>query len=389
MRIDFDKIIPREGTSCKRWDMIKKQYNIPNLIPMGIADMDLPAPPEIIYAIQERLQHLCFGYTYPLDNLLDAIQKTIKTQFNWDIQKEWILLYPDATFSLNHILQKIPFSSNNIILQPPVFGPFFTQLEEANYNIVINPLVFKNNNYYFDFDHFKDLLKNNNIGALLLCNPHNPIGRVWTEEELQELGDLCIKNNILIISDELHSSLIYPNYSHTSIASLNHNFANQSITIMSSGKTFNIPGLKVSFLIIPNNQLKERLQNTISDPNILGMIAYEAAIKAGDEYYIEELMLYISNNFTYMKEFINNKIPQLSIIDAQATFLTWVDMRNLKLSSEQLEDFMINKANIFATNGASFGKGGDGFMRLNIAMPFSKLKQALDQLEIAVNQYSE
>lgn len=386
MKLNFDHIIDRNNTSCKRWDLIKKQD--PLLIPMGIADMDFPAPLEVAQAIQERLCHPCFGYTYPSESLLDTIVYYMDFLYQWKIKKEWIVLYPDATTSLYFLFNGISTAKKKIILQPPVFGSFFGDIARANHSIITNPLLFDSDSYFIDFNHLSQLLKtDSHIRALLFCNPQNPIGRVWSKNELIQLGTICLENNCLIISDELHSDLIHQGHQHIPIASLNKEFEQNSITVISPGKGFNIAGLKISALIIPNDQIRDHI-NIVThgmNPNILAMTAYEAALTAGLSYYTRELSQYLTDNFLFVEDFINTRIPKLKLIKAQATFLAWINMGNLQLSPKELDDFLINKAKLCITPGYTFGEGGEGFGRFNIGMPRSELKKAFIQLEKAIN----
>ena len=390
MSIDFDNILHRKKTNCKRWDTLD-QYH-PNIIPMGIADMDFPCPPEIIEALKKRLDHPCFGYTYPTDNLKELIVQHLQAQHGWTIKKEWIIFYTDATTSLYFIFNGIKNklqnpSQNQVILQPPVFGPFFNDIKRASLLPLVNPLLLKDSSYSMDFEGLQNIFqKNKTISSLIVCNPHNPIGKVWSKEELLTLGNLCVQNNCITISDELHSDLILPKYKHTPIASLSPEIEQNTITLISPGKGYNIAGLKTSAAIIPNDEIRSHVSFVTNnmDPNILGMIAYETALTHAPKNYTPALMKYIEKNFDYVDQFLKSHIPNIKLTPPQATFLAWIDMRSLKMTNTELEDFMLNKAKIHVIFGHTFGESGEGFIRLNIGAPLDQIKKALFQLKEAL-----
>ena len=281
MSINFSDFLYRKNTNCKRWDTLSS-----DMIAMGIADMDFSCPPEIVVALKKRLEHPCFGYTYPTDYLKELIVQHLQTQHAWTIQKEWIVFYPDATTSLYFIFNGIKnklhtTSQNQVILQPPVFGSFFNDIKRVNLQAISNPLLLQDTLYSMNFKNLHTLFQNNkSIHSLILCNPHNPIGRVWLRDDLLTLGNLCIQNDCFIISDELHSDLILPKYKHTPIASLSSEIEQKTITLISPGKGYNIAGLKISAAIIPNDELRSHINFVTNnmDPNIFGLIAYVTAL---------------------------------------------------------------------------------------------------------------
>ncbi len=390
MAIDFDNVLHRKNTNCKRWDTLD-QYH-PDIIPMGIADMDFPCPPEIVEALKKRLDHPCFGYTYPTDNLKELIIQHLQTQHGWTIQKEWIVFYTDATTSLYFIFNGIKNklqnpSQDQVILQPPVFGPFFNDIKRASLLPLLNPLLLQDSSYAIDFQDLQNTFQqNNSINSLIVCNPHNPIGKVWKKEELLTLGNLCIQNNCIIISDELHSDLVLPKYKHTPIASLSPEIAQNTITLISPGKGYNIAGLKISAAIIPNDDLRSHISFVTNnmDPSIFGLIAYETALTYAPKNYTPVLMNYIEKNFDYVDQFLKSHLPNIKLIPPQATFLAWIDMRSLRMTNTELENFILNKAKIHVIFGHTFGKGGEGFIRLNIGTSLDQIKKALFQLKEAL-----
>ena len=393
-KIDFDKIHDRRGTSCSKWDYNKQLFGKDDLLSMWVADMDFPSPPEVFEAITERMKHPILGYTRCIPELSDQIVKKMKRDFDWDIQKEWILLQYDVSSSLSFAVKSLTNVGDEIIIQSPVYYPFFKIIKNNGCQIVDNTLILENNKYTMDFDNLKKSFiqcekfagHTHKIKGTILCNPHNPVGRSWTKEELLEYGDICLKNNITIIADEIHCDIVYKGKKHYPIASLSKELEQNTITCMSGGKSFNMGGMAISFTIVPNPVLRKQMSNIAhAEPSVLSICGLAAALKAGGEYYLEELLEYLEGNLDYMMDYINTKIPKLSIVKPEATYLVWVDFKKLNFTREQLGDFMINKAKIAADYGFIFGDSGDNFVRFNIAAPRETLTKALVQLENAVN----
>lgn len=391
--MNFNKIIDRRNTDSKRWDLTFDDYQDTNIISMNIADMDFPAPKEVITAIKKRLKHPCFGYTRPMESLLNTICHFMEKKYQWKIHRDWIVLFSDATTALYYLLSGIKKdNSNSIIIQPPVFGSFSSDIVHAGYTVTQNCLILEKKEYFMNFDDLEYILKTHaNIRALLLCNPHNPIGRVWTKDELVQLSNLCLQYNCLIISDELHSDLMLFDYQHIPIASLDQKIEQNTITSISPGKGFNIAGLKISALIIPNIKLRNDIIKAShgNTPNILAMEAYKAALEAGLKYYSAELSNYLSQNVIFLERFLHDHLPVLELIKPQATFLAWINLQHLRMSREELHNFMIKKAKLAISYGYHFGDGGEKFGRFNIGLPKAILKQALYRLKEGVDSLEE
>ncbi len=351
---------------------------------MGIADMDFPSPPEVVDAIQHRLKHNCFGYTYPSDTLKTLICDFLRKKHSWEIDPSWIVFYPDATTSMYFILQGLTNTADSkdrkVILQPPVFSMFFNDVKRAGLQSVNNPLT--EDDYNMDFDDLQSHLAQK-AHSLILCNPQNPIGKVWDKDTLRRLGDLCAEYDCPIISDELHSDLVLPGFKHTPIASLSKEIEQNTITLYSPGKGFNISGVKISIAIIPNPKFREPIQFITNnmDPNIFALAAYESILRHG-EHYNHLIVDYLARNFEYLDSYLKLNLPQFYMTPAQATFLAWVDMRSLNMNSENLNKFLIDKAKISASMGSAFGT--EGFVRLNIGMSRFVLAKALESLKTAV-----
>ena len=393
-KMDFNKVYDRKGTTCSKWDFNEQLFGREDLLSMWVADMDLPSPPEVFEAITERMKHPLLGYTRYIPELIEEIVKKMKRDFDWDIQEDWILLHYDVCSSLALAVKSLTNVGDEILIQTPVYYPFFKIIKNNGCQIVDNTLQLENSKYVMDFDNLKDAFiqsdkfagHTHKIKGSILCNPHNPVGRSWKKEELLKYGEICLKNNITIISDEIHCDLLYKGSKHYPIASLSKELEQNTITCMSGGKTFNMGGMAVSFTIVPNPVLRKQITDLAHpEPSVLSMYGLAAALKAGGEYYIEELCEHLEGNLDYMIDYINTKIPKLSVIRPEATYLVWVNFKEFNFTRDQIGDFMINKAKIAADYGFIFGDSGDNFVRFNISVPRETLTKALVQLEKAVN----
>lgn len=385
---NFDEIIDRRGTDCIKYDDVDNYFGADNLIPMWVADMDFRTPDFIMDAIRTRASHEILGYSKRPDGFYHAIIQWYKRRQNWSIEKEWIIFTPGIVPALYFAVRSLTKPGDKIIIQPPVYHPFYSVINSNYRQVLPNPLKFHNDKYYMDFDNLEKII-DRNTKLLFLCHPHNPVGRLWSPEELTELGMMCKKHGIIIISDEIHSDLVLPGFKHTPLASLEGNYRDISVTCLAPSKTFNIAGLSTSVVIIPDSDLREKFQTEIENShlwlgNIFGNIALEAAYSFGDEW-IDQLMRYIHKNFLLLDEFLKQYIPDIKLIKPEATYLAWLDMHNLHHPGFNLKDFMIQKAQLACNDGESFGKEGQGFQRMNIACPAAILEKALHQLKNAVN----
>ncbi len=393
-KMDFNKVYDRTGTSCAKWDYVKQEFGTDDVLPMWVADMDLPSPPEVVEAISERIKHPLFGYTRCIPELLDTIVKKMKDEYDWEIKPEWIVLNYNVLLSISTALQSLSRVGDEVLIQTPVYYPFYSITKNSGCQVVKNPLKFENNTYKMDFDHLNKCLEysplfggnKHKIKMSILCNPHNPVGRAFTKEELLEYGEICLKNNIAIISDEIHCDVVFKGHKHIPIASLSKELEQNTITCMSGGKTFNLASLSIAFSIIPNDKWRRAIKEAFTHaPSVLSMYALNAAINAGQDYYIAELLEYLEDNYKYLKEFIKTRIPKLSVIDQEATFLTWINCSQLGMTREQLKDFMLREVKVAVDYGYVFGEDGEDFVRLNIAVPRAILTQAMERFEKAIN----
>jgi len=387
MKYNFDEIVNRENTASVKYDLRLELFGKKDVIPMWVADMDFKTPDFIINAIKERTKHEVFGYSIRPKSYFTSIINWLNRRHHWDIQEDWISFSPGIVPAINMAILAYSNEGDKIIVQPPVYFPFFSAIENNKRTLVENPLVLKNNRYCIDFKDLEEKLKDAKL--FLLSNPHNPGGTVWTKEELKKLGDLCVKNNVLIMSDEIHADLVFSDYKFTPLASISEAIANYTVTFIAPSKTFNMAALATSSVISSNKELKEKYDKVLDTihvgmGNVFGTIASEAAYNHGDEW-LDQLMEYLKGNLDLMQDFLEEKIPEIKMIRPEGTYLVWLDCSGLDLKGKDLKDFMINDAGLGFNDGRMFGHGGDGFMRMNIACPRQIILDALILLEKAVN----
>lgn len=389
MKYDFDKVFNKENTDSVKWNFTKKILGYDDVIPMWIADMDFETVPEVKEAIIKRAAQGIYGYSEIMDGYYDSIINWIEKRHNWRIEKEWLCISPGVVTAINIIVKALTHPGDKIVVQSPIYYPFFNSISRNGCEIVNNPLKFVEGRYYIDFKDLEEKIKDERVKLMILCNPHNPIGRVWTKEQLEEIGRICLQYGVIVISDEIHSDLIYKGYKHTSFPSISEEFAQNSIICTAPSKTFNLAGLQTSNIIIPNKKLRKEyniaLENMgISRLNLFGVIGCEAAYRHGGEW-LDQLLDYLEENKNFTKKYINEKIPKLKVIEPEGTYLLWVDCRELGMNAEELKRFMMTKAKVAFNEGFIFGEGGEGFERMNIACPRSILQEALKRIEEAVN----
>lgn len=388
MKYNFDKIVKR--IQSEKWDGRKKIFGREDIIPMWVADMDFESPKPVVDAIVKRAEHSVFGYTFRPSSYSESIINWFSKRYNWEINKEWLNYSPGVVPALSFIALSFSHPGDKIIVQSPVYRRFFEVITPNGRQVLNNPLLLKNGKYTIDFDDFEKKARDSRAKLFFLCNPHNPVGRVWSREEIIKLGKICIKNNIIIVSDEIHSDLIYKGYKHVVFASISEEFAQNSITLNSPSKTFNLAGLQTSIVIIPNKKYYKIYDNKISSlkvgrSNVFGLVALEAAYNFGENW-LEQLLEYLEGNLKYLTNFIKEKVPKIKVIKPEGTYLVWLDCRQLALNDLELREFMIEKAKVGLLDGYKFGQGGEGFQRINIGCPRIILKESLERIEKVVNE---
>lgn len=386
---EFEQIINRKNTNSMKWDKLKENYKKEDLIPMWVADMDFAISPDITLAIQKRISHPILGYAFCSNDYYDAVINWIKRRHDWDIKKEWIVFTPGVVPAISYLIKALTDIGDNIIIQTPVYHLFRSTIQNNKRNVITNPLVFKNGKYYMDFEDLEKKI-DSKTKLFILCSPHNPVGRVWSKEELVKLSNICLKNNVKIISDEIHFDLVYKGYEHSVLGSISDEIRDNSIVCTSPSKSFNIAGIQVSNIIIPNKEIRKQYEKQleidhIGKPNIFVESALISAYNESEKW-LDSLILYIEQNKDYFISYIESEIPELKVIKPEGTYLLWVDCSGLKMSSEELKDFFINKCNLALNHGDMFGEEGRLFQRFNIACSRTILKEALDRIKKAVNK---
>lgn len=385
MKYDYDKIVDRKGTNCDKHDKLNEVFGVGGMIPLWVADTDIETPKFVTDAIIDRLSHPVLGYSFRDDRFFNSIINWVDMRNGWKIEKEWIGFSPGVVSGLAFSLKAVTSQGDKVLIQPPVYKPFFIVTENNNREIIMNDLKFNGEKWEIDFEDFEKKIRE--VKAFILCNPHNPTGRVFTKQELLKMGELCVKHNVTIISDEIHSDLTLNGNQHINIASLSKEIADLTITIAAPSKTFNIAALATSYTIIPNLELRtkvniEMAKFHIHEGNLLGAVALQAAFENGAEW-VEQFNSYISDNMDYVIDYIKINMPKIKAYRPEATFLMWLDFSGLGLEKEQLKDFMYTKAKLALNHGTDFGDSGDGYMRLNVGSPRATISQALEQLHKA------
>jgi cystathionine beta-lyase len=384
---NFDEPAVREGTNCIKYDRREETFGVKNVIPMWVADMDFNTPDFIVESLQKRLNHEIFGYSFRPEEYYTSIINWIKCRHGWSVEKDWISFCPGIVPALNFCTLAFTQAGDNIIVQPPVYFPFFSAAESHGRNLIYNKLIESEGKWVMDYNSLINGI-DNKTKMIIISNPHNPVGRVWLPEELDTLADICLKNNILIISDEIHCDLALPGYTHTPLASLSEKIAANTITLIAPSKTFNLAGLSTSSVIIPDPLLRKTFNRIIDNLHVGGgnIFGTEASIAAytNGHMWLDALLDYIDQNIEFVKEYCREMIPEIIPVQPEATYMIWLDCRKFGMTGKELQNFFVTKAGVGMNEGSTFGPGGEGFMRMNIGATHQTVKRALEQIEKAV-----
>ena len=388
MKYSFDEIIDREGTACVKWDLRDKVFGTSDVLPMWVADMDFKTPGFISEAIIQRAQHAVYGYSYRTEGYYTSLINWMQSHHGWAIERDWILFSPGVVPVLFMTTLAFTNPGDKVLIQTPVYPPFYDAVIKNNRQLVFNPLIQIGNRYEIDFNDLD--LKLAGTKMMFLSSPHNPVGRVWTKDELLEIGRLCLKHHVLLISDEIHCDLVFNAYKHIPTAGLSPEIAENTLTCLASSKTFNTAGLSTSNVVVSNPILRSKLDGIIQSVhvdsgNLFGAIASEAAYAHGNEWH-KQLIEYLEGNVDLVRSFLKEKLPNVKLIEPEATYLLWLDFRELGLTQPELVKLIIGKAHLGLNDGAAFGSEGTGFMRLNIGCPKSILLEGLQRLENALKK---
>jgi cysteine-S-conjugate beta-lyase len=389
MAWNFDEEIQREGTSSVKYDLRKEIFGAKDVIPMWVADMDFRTPDFIISSLEKRLDQGILGYSFRPPEYNQSIADWLRIRQDWTIQKEWICFSPGIVPALNFCTLAFTAPGDEIIVQPPVYFPFFSAIESHGRKLIYNRLMESDGKWEMDFDSLASSITEK-TRMIMISNPHNPVGRAWSKEELSRLAGICMKNEILIISDEIHSDLILPGYKHTPIASLSELVASKTVTLIAPSKTFNIAGLSTSSVIISDPALRKSFNRVVeglhvTNGNIFGTIASISAYTNGHAW-LDELLAYINENVDFVENYCREMIPEIKTVRPEATYMIWLDCRKFGMPGKDLQKFFVEKAGIGMNEGSTFGPGGEGFMRMNVGTTRKTVKTAMEQIEKAVSE---
>lgn len=385
LTIDFDHYIPRNGTNSVKHDGRAAYFGTPDVLPMWVADMDFASPEAVTRALQERATHPVYGYTLYPESAYEALIVWLKKRHGWEVQREWIVMAPGVVPSLFASVMAFARQGEGVIVQPPVYFPFFSAVTTNHRKLIENPLRLAGNRYLIDFDDLEHCAVDG--GFMLFCSPHNPIGRVWSKAELTELLHIARRHDITILADEIHADLIFPGERHIPLATLAGE-NDKIITTVAPSKTFNIPGLGLSCVIAPNATHRRAIQQAfdtlhVSNTNPFSIVAFEAAYRGG-EAWLDSLLVYLQGNRDFVCDYVAQHLPAIKVIQAQGTYLLWLDCRGLGMSDVKLRELFVKKAKVGMSPGTAFGKNGSGFMRLNIASPRQVIAEALGRIKGAL-----
>ena len=392
---DFDKITDRRNTNSLKYDFARQFHMPQDLLPMWVADMDFPAPACVGKALADAAAHGIFGYSDASEDYYTSVQNWYRRHFGWTPERRWMLKTPGVVFAISIAIRSLTDPGDAILIQEPVYYPFRKTIEQNGRTVVNCPLLLKAGHYEIDFDAIETAVKRDAVKMILLCSPHNPVGRVWSRQELLQLTEICLRHHVIIVSDEIHSDFVWSGLfdrmapvNHTMTASLSEEIADITVTCTAPSKTFNLAGLQLSNIFIANPAMRRAFRRELQAlgadlPNQIGLLACQAVYEQGEPWLLA-LKSYLRQNLLFMEEYLRNELPELHLIRPEGTYLTWVDFRGLQLTQEALEEMILKKARLWLDSGSMFGQAGTGFERFNIACPRVTLAQALEQLRQAV-----
>jgi len=388
----FDRFVDRKNSFSAKWDELGARFGRADILPMWVADMDLlPAQP-VVDAVRRRAEQGIYSYTARPDTYYEAMIDWYRQRHGLEIKKDWIIHSPGIVTTLSLVIMELTAPGDKIVIQPPVYPPFFEVVKANNRIIVENPLIEENGNYRMDYDDLA-AKSDDKVKYVILCNPHNPVGRVWTKDELIRLGNICLANNVRIIADEIHADIVFDNHRYSPFAAISEAFRENSITALSATKTFNMAGLQASFAVVSNRDEYRKIDTLLARldirrNNCFSLVAVEAAYRHGGEW-LAQLLPYLNDNIDYLRQYCREKIPAIKPNKPEGTYLVWLDCRELGLSDGELADFMTHQAGVALNKGTAFGTQGSGFMRMNVACPRGMLTAALERMEKAVNSKAQ
>lgn len=389
---NFDNITDRRCTNSLKYDFAEENGYPPDVLPLWVADMDFPAAPPILEALHKAVDHGIFGYSDVKNEYYEAVSEWFKRHFNWKPKSQWLVKTPGVVFALSMAVRSLTEPKDSVMIQPPVYYPFFSVIRNNDRNLVENKLIYNNGRYEIDFEDFEAKIKERNVKLFILCSPHNPIGRVWTKTELQKIGEICKKYGVIVVSDEIHCDFAFPEHPHTVFAAACPDLEERSIICTAPSKSFNLAGLQVSNIWIPNEEYRQRFLQELDRSggsllNTLGLTAAQAAYENGDEW-LSQCKDYLRGNLNYLRDFLRDRLPEIHLVEPEGTYFAWLDCSELGLEHEELKEFIVNKAGLWLDDGYIFGENSTRFQRVVLACPRKTLYQALEKLEAAVRSFN-
>ena len=384
MKYDFDELIPRRGTNSYKWDSAPED----NVLPMWVADMDFRTAPAVVEALRKRVEHGIFGYTKVPAAYYEAVINWFARRHDWQIEKDWIIYTSGVVPALSAIIKALTVPGDRVLVQTPVYNCFFSSIRNNGCEVVSNPLLYINETYRIDFKDLEKKAADSKVKLLLLCNPHNPAGRVWTRQELTRIGEICLRNGVTVIADEIHCELVMPGYTYTLFASISKDFLMHSVTCTSPSKAFNLAGLQIANIFAADADVRRKIDkainiNEVCDVNPFGVEALIAAYNEGEEW-LDALKHYLSTNYNYLKAYFMEYLPQFPVVMLEGTYLVWVDCSVLKRPSKEIAAMLLEKERVWVNEGSMYGEDGDPFIRINIACPRERLIEVLHRLRNAL-----
>ena len=391
MDYNFDQMVDRRNTNSLKYDFAVERGKPDDILPLWVADMDFSVPSEVQEAIHQAVTHGIFGYSEVKQDYFEVVHDWFYRHYGWDTREEWMIKSPGVVFAITMAVRALTQEGDGVMIQQPVYYPFSETIRLNNRKLVVNSLVYQDNQYSIDFADFEEKIITDRVKLFLLCNPHNPVGRVWTREELIHMGEICQRHQVIVVSDEIHCDFTYPGYQHIVFSNIREEFASNTITCTAPSKSFNLAGLQVSNIFIQNEALRKKIKLEIaksgySQLNTLGLAACKAAYQYGEPW-LTQLKSYLLGNLDYVREFLTEKLPMIKLIEPQGTYLIWLDFSALQLSRKELEELIVHKAKLWLDPGHIFGPEGEGFERINIACQRQTLAKALEQLHRAITEH--
>ena len=389
MKYNFNERIDRSENHSAKWAEMEMKFGRSDLIPMWVADMDIKAAPEIVESMKKKVEQEIFGYVYRPDSYYKTATEWLKKRFGYEISPSSLIHSPGVVPSMSILVKMLTKTTDKILIQTPVYPPFASAVKDNGKELVENPLIKDEKGYYtIDFEDLEKKLSLDEVKLFILCNPHNPVGRVWKKEELLKMGELCKKYNVRILADEIWRDLIMPGYKHTPMASLSKDIEDITITLFSPTKSFNLAGLQASFATFPRAEERKEFDNILGQMDVkrnnpFSLVAFETAYEKCEDW-LEELILHIDGNMQYVVDFISEKLPEIKVVKPEGTYLMWLDFNGTKIPQDKIQEFLINEAKVAMNDGGSFGSNGKGFARMNVACPRYMVEEAMERIEKAL-----